>query len=121
MVSLLLFLATAQASDVYSICVVRNQKWNERYQRFDTTNTETFFSRQSIQFIVHDNSFEIDRDPYPIVSRFVEEDNECFRNHQNSKICLDTENKLFYWEKNTRAGETYRDVFLICSKNGEAM
>tara|TARA_R100000030_G_scaffold43178_1_gene32565 strand:- start:2205 stop:2570 length:366 start_codon:yes stop_codon:yes gene_type:complete len=121
MVSLLLFLATAQASDVYEICMVKNQTWSERYQVFETTNTTTYYSYKPIQFIVHKKSFELNRDAYPIVKNFVEGDQQCFRNHGNSKVCLDKDNKLFYWEKNTRAGATHRDVMYICSKNGEAM
>jgi hypothetical protein len=121
MVNLLFLLSTAFASDVYEVCAVKNQKWVERYQHFETTNTSTFFSIEPVQFIVHNSSFEVDRDPYPIVERFEEDDNACFRNHSNSKICYNESEKKFYWERNTRAGETFRDILFVCSKNGEAI
>jgi hypothetical protein len=114
-----LFTSLLYASDVYEICMIKNQKWVERFQTFETSNTSTFFSTETVQFIVHEKSFEINRDTRPIVDRFEENGMQCIREHKNSKLCYDQKTKKYFWEWNTRAGETFRDVMSICSVNGE--
>lgn len=121
MVNLLFLLTTAWASDVYEVCMIKNQTWSERYQRFETTNSQTFYSFEPIQFIVHQSSIEINRDSRPIQSITTTDDKYCIVEHEKSKICLNEEKKIFEWEWVMRSGVTKRDLMYVCSKNGEAI
>lgn len=114
-----LFTSLLYASDVYEACIIEKQEWSERYQKFETVNTRTFFSTDPIQLIVHKKTFELNRDHRPITERFEEDGMKCIREHENSKLCHDKEKNKYYWEWNTRSGRTYRDVMKICSFNGE--
>ena len=119
MINFLFLMTTATASDVYEICVHEKQLWNDREQAWFSENTETFFTKEPIQFIVHKNSFEMNRDTRNIVKRETIENLPCFREHQNSFVCLDTINKKFLREFHKRNGEVTRDVLTYCIKNGE--
>jgi len=121
MVNLLFLLSTAWASDVYEVCVHKKQIWNERNQEFVNDYVSTFYSREPIQLIIHDNLFEINRDKRQIVEKFTKEGMDCYREHDNSFICLDQVNNRFLWEFYKRSGEVTRDVLKICSKNGDAI
>ena len=121
MVSLLILLATAQASDVYEICVLKNQVWSERNQKFSTTNTTTFYSYDPIQFIIHENSIEINRDTRNISEKFQQDGMECWREHENSFFCYDEPNKRFLWEFNKKNGSVTRDIMAPCVKNGDPL
>lgn len=119
MINLLFLLATAQAADVYEFCSIEKQRWSERYQRFDSESVETFYSRQTVQFIVYKNSFELDREHRKIAETTEKNGMTCWRERDNSEICYDKGNKKMFWEWSTRAGVTYRDVMSICVINGE--
>ena len=119
MVSLLILLATAEASDVYEICVLKNQLWSEREQEFYTTNTTTYFSYEPLQFIVHESSVEVDRDKRLVSEKFEQDGMKCWREHKNSFFCYDETNKQFLWEFYKRNGDVTRDVLKPCSKNGK--
>lgn len=118
MTNLLFLLATAYASDVYEICVLKNQLWSERDQQFQTTSTTTYFSYEPIQFIVHDSSVEVDRDKRNITEKFEQNEMQCWREHKNSFFCYDKQNKQFLWESYKRNGDVTRDILKPCSKNG---
>ena len=121
MVSLLFLLATAQASDVYEICVLKNQLWSERQQRSQTTNTTTYFSYEPIQFIIHDNSIEVKRDRREISEKFTQDGMKCWREHKNSFLCYDETNNRFLWEIYKRNGDVNRDILMTCMKNGKSI
>ena len=118
MFKLLFLLATAQASDVYEICVHKRQTWSEERQGWRTTLTTTFYTVKQMQFIVHENSFEIDRARKNIQKKETIDNLKCFREHENSFVCYDPERKQFLWEFHYRNGKVTRDVLRICSKNG---
>ena len=118
MINLLFLLATAQAAEVYEFCSIRTQKWNNKAQEFQEESVETFYSRQTVQFIVYKNSFEMNREHRKIVETTEKNGNTCWREHENSEICYDKGNNQMLWEWNTRAGATYRDILKICVTNG---
>ena len=119
MINLILLLATAQASDVYEICVLKNQLWSERDQEFQTTKTTTYFSYEPLQFIVHDSSIELNRDKRSVVEKFEQDGMKCWREHENSFFCYDDTNKRFLWEFYKRNGDVTRDILKPCVKNGK--
>lgn len=118
---ILLFLTTALAHEVnvFEFCMIERQRWSERYQRFDTELVNTFYSLQSVQMIVFEHSFEIDRDVHPIIETTTKNGMTCWREHKNSELCYNKKDGEILWEWNTRAGETLRDVMGICRINGE--
>ena len=116
MVNLLFLLATAQASDVYEICMIKNQTFSEREQIFHTDNTQTFFSHQPVQLIIHEQSIEVDRDKREILS--INETSGCLSMNEKSNICFNDEFNRFEWEWVMRSGVTKRDLMYVCSKNG---
>ena len=119
MVNLFLMISSVFASDVYEICRQETQLWNERDQVFVTQHVSTFYSRQGIQMIIHNKTFEVDRDVRPIQETFKKDDMNCWREHKNSFFCHDTIHNTFLLEFYRRNGDVTRDVMLICSKNGE--
>jgi len=121
MVSLLILLATAQASDVYEICVLKNQLWSERQQQFQTMNTTTYFSYEPIQFIIHDDSIEVNRDRREVSEKFTQDGMKCWREHKNSFFCYDETNNRFLWEIYKRNGDVTRDILKPCMKNGKSI
>ena len=117
---ILLLLATlAQAADVFEFCTVKKQKWSERYQEFETKSVRTYYSYNTIQFIVYDNSFENNRDIHPIIKTIKKQGKTCWVEHENSELCYDKYRGEILWEKNLRSGETWREVMGICRINGE--
>ena len=44
MINLLFLLTTAHAADVYELCVIKRQRWSDRYQHFKTEEVATFYS-----------------------------------------------------------------------------
>ena len=117
---ILLFLTTlAFASDVYEFCALENQIWSENQQTWKTELVTTFYTFEKIQFIVHKNMFEINRKKHKIQSHETIDGLPCFREHENSFICLDESNNQFLWEFHYRNGRVTRDVMKICLKNGE--
>jgi len=119
MVNLLFLLATAQASDVYEICMIKNQTFSEKEQVFHTDNTQTFFSFQPIQLIIHEKSIEINRDKRDII--YIDENSGCLNMNEKSNICFNDEFSRFEWEWVMRSGITKRDLMYVCSKNGRAL
>ncbi len=119
MINLLFLLTTAHAADVYELCVIKRQRWSDRYQHFKTEEVATFYSYERPRLIVYENSFEIDRDYHPIIETTNKKGMTCWREHANSELCYNTEHNLILWEWNTRAGATLRDLFVICKTNGE--
>ena len=118
MINILFLLGLAQASDVYEICIDKEQIWSDRYQEWKPGYTRTYFTMQSPQIIVHKNSFEIDRDVHPIVERFERDGMSCFREHQNSEICYDKNFQELYWERHNRNRDVIRNVMTICKIDG---
>jgi hypothetical protein len=118
---MILLLATtlAWASDVYEVCVMENQIWSEEWQGWKTDLVTTFYTFEKIQFIVHKNMFEVNRKKHKIESHEIIEGLPCFREHENSFVCLDEPNSQLLWEFNYRSGKVTRDVMKICLKNGE--
>tara|TARA_B100000287_G_scaffold285665_1_gene269298 strand:+ start:361 stop:720 length:360 start_codon:yes stop_codon:yes gene_type:complete len=119
MINLLFLTATALASDVYEICALENQVWNEENQSWATELVTTFYTFDTIQFIVHENSFEVNRKKKNIQSKKMIGDLPCFIEHENSFFCLDEKRNRFLWEFYYRNGKVTRDVLKICGKNGE--
>jgi hypothetical protein len=119
MINLLFLLATAQAAEVYDICVIEKQTWSDRYQKFEIKGVETFYTYQRPQLIVYKNSFELNRDRRSIIETTEKNGMTCWQEHVNSEICYDKGNNRMLWEWNTRAGATLRDVLKICGINGE--
>ena len=117
---ILLFLtALAFASDVYEICIIKQQIWSDEWQTFYNKRVTTFFTFQTVQFIVHDDSFEVNRQKKNIVSRETIDNLPCFREHENSFVCFDEKTNQFLWEFHYRNGKVVRDVYTVCRKNGE--
>ena len=116
----LLFLTTAFASDVYEICVHKKQKWNDRHQEFVTHYTRSMYTSESIQFIVHDDLFEVNREKREISQIFHQDGMKCWREHENSFFCYDEDTKSFLWEFYKRNGDVTRDIMKVCLKNGGA-
>ncbi len=120
MINLLFLLATAHAADVYDLCVIKRQRWSDRYQHFKTEQVETFYTYERPRLIIYEDSFEIDRDSHPIIEKTSKgKGKTCWREHKNSELCYNEEYNLILWEWNTRAGATLRDLFVICKINGE--
>jgi hypothetical protein len=119
MVNLLFFIATAIASDVYEVCRHEKQLWNERAQRYDTKYVSTFYSREKVQFIIHNNSFEVNRDVRNIQQKFTQDGMNCWREHENSFFCYDETHNNLLWEFYKKNGDVTRDVMSVCIKNGE--
>jgi len=117
----LLFLTTAMASDVYEICTHKKQKWNDRQQEFVTHYTMSMYTTESIQFIIHQNSFEVNRDKRNISHTFTQDGMHCWREHENSFFCYDDTTKSFLWEFYKRNGDVTRDIMKVCLKNGESL
>lgn len=107
------------ASDVYEICVHKKEVWSEIQQQFITENVSSFYSGDTLQLIIHQNSFEIQRVKKNIESTYKKEDQQCWREHKNSELCYDKEDGKFYWEFFYRNGKVTRDVLTPCLKNGE--
>ena len=116
---LLLLTALAIASDVYEICTLKKQIWSDQDQVFVTKTVRTFYTFDTIQFIVHENSVEINRDKKYIKSKHILNDMQCFVEHENSFFCFDKVNNEFLWEFYYRNGKVTRDVMKVCGKNGE--
>lgn len=118
---IILFLATAIANtpQVYEFCRIENQKWSERYQKFEMQHFSTFYTFQKPQMIVYEKSFELARDEHPIVETYQKNGMNCWREHANSELCYDKRRKQVLWEWNTRAGDTFRKVMDVCRVNGE--
>lgn len=119
MVNLLFFITMANASDVYEVCRHEKQLWNERDQKFDTKYVSTFYSREPIQLIIHENVFEINRDKREIIEVFEKDDMKCWREHKNSFMCYDEVHNNFLWEFYKRNGDVTRDVMSVCYKNAK--
>ncbi len=116
---LLLLTTLAFASDVYEMCIVENQIWSDQNQTFYSKSVATFFSFQTIQFIIHKNTFEVNRKVRNIASRETIGGLPCFREHENSFICFDADRDQFLWEFHHRNGKVTRDIYTVCVKNGE--
>ena len=121
MINLLFLLATAHASDVYEICVNHRKVWHESSQSWKHERTSSYFTTQPVQFIIHKNTFEVDRSVKKIQSKETIDGLKCFREHENSFICHDPGKNLFLWEFHYRSGKVTRDEMKICVKNGEGV
>lgn len=116
----ILFLTSlALASDVYEICLHKSQLWSDRKQQFVTTGTYNYYGIENLQFIVHEDSFEMNRDSRKIVKRFEHNNMNCFREHDNSIICYDSETKSFIWDFYKKNGHVTRDIMKVCAINGK--
>ena len=114
----LLLITAAMASDVYEICVHKKQKWSERQQEFVTQYTRSMYTTESIQFIIHQDLFEVNREKREISHTFLQDDMKRWREHQNSFFCYHEDTKSFLWEFHKRNGDVTRDVMKVCVKNG---
>lgn len=121
MIKLLFLLATAQASDVYEICVNHRSVWQDSTQSWRHESTNSYYTTQPVQFIVHKNTFEVDRNVKKIQTREVIDGLKCIREHQNSFICHDPARNVFYWEFHFKSGKVTRDEMKICLVNGEGV
>ena len=121
MINLLFLLATAQASDVYEICVNHREVWSDSSQSWKHERTSSYYTTQPVQLIVHENSFEVNRKSKQIVKKETIDGLRCFREHDNSFICHDPKKNLFLWEFHYRSGKITRDLMTICVKNGEGV
>lgn len=119
MINFLFLMATATASDVYEICAVENQVWNDFSQSWTTKRTELFYTVDPIQFIVHENSLELARVKRTIAKKEQINGRDCLREHDNSFVCYDEYGKQFLWEFHYRNGKVTRDILRVCSINGE--
>lgn len=119
MVNIIFITALATAADVYEICVHRKQTWNERQQQFDTTNVNSYFSRDKLQFIIYEELFEVNRDKRQISSTFKKDGMDCWREHENSFFCYDKKEDDILWEFTLRSGVVTRDILEVCLKNGK--
>ena len=120
MISILFLLGLAQASDVYEICINNKQRWSDRDQEWETIRTDTFYSLERPQIIIHKNSFELNRDTRPIISSYEKDGMSCWREHKNSEICYDDSKNKIYWELHKKNGDIVRDHMTVCILNGEA-
>ena len=102
---LLLLTALALASDVYEICVLKNQTWNDQRQAWETELVSSFYTSETIQFIVHESSMELNRKKKNIQSKKTIGDMPCLIEHENSFVCFDKENNEFHWEFYYRNGK----------------
>ena len=116
---LLLLTTLALASDVYEICMIKSQIWSEENQTFYTKMVTTYNSFETVQLIIHENSFEVNRKEKDIQSRVNIGKMPCIVEHDNSYVCFDKPNNQFLWESYLRNGIVTRDVMKICRKNGE--
>ena len=122
MINFLFLLATATASDVYEICRLEKQKWSDQKQVFETNSTRTYVSYQSIQIILHENTFEVDREAHIILNRFKSSSGlSCWRENKNSFLCYDKNSKSILWEWSKRNGDIHRDILRVCKLNGEGV
>jgi len=121
MFNLLFLLATAQASDVYEICAIKNQVWNDFNQEWSTERVELFYTKKHIQFIVHENSMELNGVRRRIDKKETIDGLSCLREHQNSFVCLNEQGNQFLWEFQYRNGKVTRDTLVVCRLNGEAI
>ncbi len=119
MVNFLFLASTAMASDVYEICVHKKQKWSDNQQQFITEYVTSMYTTQSVQFIIHQNSFEVNRRKRDIVETFTQDGMHCWREHENSFFCYDKDTKSFLWEFYKRNGVVTRDIMKVCFKNGD--
>ena len=117
----LLLTSIAIASDVYEICLHKSQLWSERKQEFITMASYNYYGVENLQFIVHEDSFELNRDARKIVKRFQHNNMDCFREHENSFVCYNSEAKSFYWDFYKKNGDVTRDVMKVCAINGKAI
>ena len=116
----ILFLTSLSfASDVYEICLHKTQLWSDRKQEFVTTASYNYYGIENLQLIVHEDSFEVNRDFRKIVKKFKNNNMDCFREHDNSFVCYDPQTKSFYWDFYKRNGHVTRDVMKVCAKNGK--
>ena len=119
MISILFLLGLAQASDVYEICVNNKQQWSDRYQKWETTKTDTFYSLERPQIIIHKTSFELNRDSRPIIDSYEKDGMSCWREHENSEICYNSSTNKLSWELYKKNGDVVRDYMTVCILNGE--
>lgn len=119
MLNLLFLLASAYAADIYEVCVLKNQKFNETTQEFETFAVDSFYSKNTKQLIVFDTYFEVDREKYPIIEKTTKDGLQCWRQHKNSELCYSKVDNVIYWEANLRNGETHRSWMKVCVLNGE--
>lgn len=119
MINILFLLGLAQASDVYEGCVVTRQTWSDIQQDWNTTRVDSYYSQDPVQFIIHKNTFEVNRYTRNIESKYNESGNQCWKEHKNSFFCFIKEDNLIIWEFHHRNGDVTRDVMKICKINGE--
>lgn len=119
MINLLFLLATAQASDVYEIDCRETRVWSERYQKFVFLQRECGMMDETIYFMVHKNSLEINQKDIVPISSHVKDGMQCWKEHEKSELCLDLAKNRMVWEYHYRNGKVTIDYFEIARINGE--
>ena len=120
MIGILFLLGLAQAADVYEACVIERQVWSDYDQDWETKSVESYYSQDTVQMIIYENTFEVHRKKRNIEEKYKKGNNQCWKEHQNSFFCYDQENKIMEWEFHYRNGKVTRDLIKICVLNGEA-
>jgi len=118
MINFLFLMATATASDIYEVCRLERQKWSDNKQTFITEVVQTYHFGETVQFIFHDNWFEVDKKAKQFVSTSFSVNDICWKEHENSEICFDKEQNTIFWEFHKRNGDVLRDKMKVCMING---
>ena len=120
MISVLFLLGLAKAADVYEACVIERQVWSDYDQDWETKSVESYYSQDTVQMIIYENTFEVHRKKRNIEEKYKKGNHQCWKEHENSFFCYDQENKMMEWEFHYRNGKVTRDLIKICVLNGEA-
>ena len=121
MINFLFLLATAQASDVYEIDCRETRVWSEREQEFVFGRRECGMMDETIYFMVHKNSLEINQKDIVPISSYTKNGMQCWKEHKNSELCLDLSSNRMIWEYHYRNGKITMDYFEIARINGEVV
>ena len=121
MINFLFLLATAQASDVYEIDCRETRVWSEREQKFIFSRSECGMMDETIYFMVHKNSLEINQKDIVPISTYTRDGMTCWKEHQKSELCLDLSSNRMIWEYHYRNGKITKDYFEIARINGEVV
>jgi len=119
MVSILFLWRAAFASEVYEIDCRETRVWSEKEQEFVFSSRKCGMMDETIYFMVHKNSLELNQKDIVPISSYQKEGMTCWKEHKNSEICLDLKSSRFLWEYHYRNGKITLDIFEIARINGE--